>query len=159
MTFTIRTVLFQRAPTLPAKPPLTDTYDVIEPARAIFATLDPTVEHFCVFALDAQCRIIGYKVIATGNRCNVSFAPSEVFRAALVLGATSVIVLHNHPNGDPTPSAPDIVATESLEDLGRRLGLPVVDHLILGGLSFRSVFEDHAYNTYVSDLRKVRYPT
>ena len=58
--------------------------------------------------------------------------PREVFKAAIRWGAQSVIVAHNHPSGDPTPGKDDILLTERLVEAGRLIGIPVVDHLILG---------------------------
>lgn len=102
--------------------------------RAIFEQLDldQSNEHFVVVVLNAKGRVVGYKLLATGTEtaCLVSLA--MVFRAALVLGGTSVIACHNHPSGDPTPSREDQVLTRRMRAAGDVLGLPLSDHIILG---------------------------
>jgi DNA repair protein RadC len=66
--------------------------------------------------------------------------PRELFRAAILLGAAHVILIHNHPTGDPTPSVEDLDLTERMIAAGDLLGIPVLDHLILGRAgTFRSL--------------------
>ena len=68
--------------------------------------------------------------------------PREVFRLAVVEGAAAVILVHNHPSGDPTPSAEDRAVTHQLEAAGKALGIPVIDHVIVGDGVYRSLSED-----------------
>jgi len=72
-------------------------------------------------------------VVAEGSSDTCPVDPREVFRTAVAEGASSVLVAHNHPSGDPTPSADDLVLTERLICAGEVLGLPVIDHLVVGG--------------------------
>ena len=67
--------------------------------------------------------------------------PREVFRLAIAFGAAGIIVAHNHPSGDPTPSADDRAITRQLVDAGRLLDIPVYDHLILGAARYLSFAE------------------
>lgn len=90
-------------------------------------------ECFCVILLDTKNRMIGGPRVATlGLLGSSPVHPRETFRAAVRDGAASVIVAHNHPSGDPTPSTEDIDITRRLVEAGKILGIPVVDHLILG---------------------------
>src|SRR3989442_1556272 len=67
--------------------------------------------------------------------------PREVFRSAILAGAAGIIVAHNHPSGDPTPSADDRSVTRQMVEAGRLLDLPVYDHVILGGDTYMSFAE------------------
>lgn len=90
-------------------------------------------EAFVVVLLDTKNRMIGGPRVATLGLLNSSQVhPRETFREAVRDGAASVIVAHNHPSGDPTPSKEDIDITRRLVEAGKILGVPVVDHLILG---------------------------
>lgn len=100
--------------------------------RAIFFDLDADQEHFVVLALDTKHRMNGYKVIGSGTLTSSLVHPREVFRAGILLGSASVIVAHNHPSGDPTPSEEDLALTRRLEECGSLLGIPLADHIILG---------------------------
>lgn len=90
-------------------------------------------EAFVVLLLDTKNRMIGAPRVATLGLLNGSQVhPRETFRAAVRESAASVIVAHNHPSGDPTPSREDIDITRRLVDAGKILGIPVLDHVILG---------------------------
>lgn len=106
--------------------------DVVAMMEPIAAT-EPA-EVFWIIALDSQHRAIGNGPIAiTRGILNSSLVhPREVFRAAIVAGAAAIVLCHNHPSGDPTPSADDRVVTEQLVSAGRLLDIPVHDHVIVG---------------------------
>ncbi len=90
-------------------------------------------EAFVVILLDTKKRMIGGpRVVTLGLLDGSMVHPRETFRQAVRDGAASVIVAHNHPSGDPTPSEQDISITRRLVEAGELLGIPVVDHLILG---------------------------
>jgi DNA repair protein RadC len=97
----------------------------------IFAERDADVEHFVMLALNAKGKAIGFKVIGQGTVTACLASPREVYRAALALGASSIVVAHNHPSGDVEPSREDIALTERLERAGEALGVPLADHLIV----------------------------
>jgi DNA repair protein RadC len=101
--------------------------------RVILADLDQDREHYILLALDAQNQARGYKVIATGGQNNTVVDAKVLFRDALLLGAAAIILAHNHPNGDPTPSGEDLRLTANLVKAGDLLGVKAHDHLILGG--------------------------
>jgi len=93
----------------------------------------------CVY-LDARNRIVNEREIFIGTLNFATVAPRDVFRFALLDHAASVIVFHNHPSGDPSPSPHDLEFTQHLVDSGRTLGIAVADHLIVssgGYVSFK----------------------
>jgi DNA repair protein RadC len=88
-------------------------------------------EHFVVFMLDARNRLIGFEITNVGLETHVETSPSAVFRAALLSGAVGVILAHNHPSGDPTPSSGDVLVTGLMIKAGELLGIPVLDHVVV----------------------------
>ena len=100
--------------------------------RPIFAGLDGDREHVVLLALDSQNHVRGFKVVATGGQAASIVDAKTIFRDALLLGAAALILAHNHPSGDPAPSADDVRLTRRLVDAGKILDLRVHDHLVLG---------------------------
>lgn len=90
-------------------------------------------ESFLVLFLDAKKRVIDMREAARGTVASVDVHPREVFRDAVRLRSHAVILVHNHPSGDPDPSQADIDLTRRLAEAGALLGVPVLDHLIIGG--------------------------
>ncbi len=103
-----------------------------EIARSIYRGLDANQEHFTILALDSKNHVTGYKVCASGGQDSTLVDPRIVFRAALLLGAVSLVVIHNHPSGDPKPSEEDRQLTRTLREAGELLGIRLLDHVILG---------------------------
>jgi DNA repair protein RadC len=89
-------------------------------------------ECFVVFLLNVKNRIIAKEVISLGILDGSLIHPREVFKAAVCAGAASVIVAHNHPSGDTTPSVQDREVTTRLREAGKIIGIPLVDHVIVG---------------------------
>ena len=89
-------------------------------------------EHFIVLLLNQKNGIIGINTVSVGNLSSSIVHPREVFKPAIVAGAASIIVAHNHPSGDPTPSSNDIYVTTRLKEAGDILGIAVLDHVIIG---------------------------
>lgn len=100
-------------------------------------------EHFEALHLDGRNCVIARETISVGTSNEALVQPREVFRAALLTGAAALIVAHNHPSGDPAPSAEDIETTRKLRDAGELIGVRVFDHVILaaGGASYYSFAE------------------
>jgi DNA repair protein RadC len=94
---------------------------------------DLAVEEFHVLALGSQSQILADLLITRGILNSSLVHPREVFRAAIAEAAAGIIVVHNHPSGDPTPSADDRAVTRQLVDAGRVLDMPVYDHVVMGG--------------------------
>ena len=102
---------------------------------------DLAVEEFHVLALGSQSQVLADLLITRGILNSSLVHPREVFRAAIAEAAAGIIVVHNHPSGDPTPSADDQAVTRQLVDAGRLLDLPVYDHVIVGGERYMSFAE------------------
>jgi len=102
---------------------------------------DLSVEEFHVLALGSQSQVRGDLLITRGILNSSLVHPREVFRAAIAEAAAGIIVVHNHPSGDPTPSADDRAVTRQLVEAGRLLDLPVHDHVIVGGERYMSFAE------------------
>ena len=91
-----------------------------------------TVEHFQVVLLNTRRRLIRVVELSQGTLDTLLVHPREVFRPAIVANAASIVLAHNHPSGDPTPSEADIKVTRDLIRAGQVLRIEVVDHVILG---------------------------
>ena len=89
-------------------------------------------EHFVVIMLNRKNGIIGINTVSVGDLSSSIVHPREVFKPAIVAGAASIIVAHNHPSGDPAPSSDDINVTKRLKEAGYILGIGVLDHIIIG---------------------------
>lgn len=96
------------------------------------------VERFGVMLLDARYRLVRTAIVGVGTQDGVMVLPRDIFREALLGSAASVVVFHNHPSGDPAPSADDLAVTARIVRAGETMGIPVVDHVILGGGRFYS---------------------
>ena len=90
---------------------------------------------------DSKCHFLGDSVITKGSVSEALLAPREIFRSALLKDAVSIIVLHNHPSGNPSPSNTDIRVTESIVSLGNLIGIAVIDHIIIGDQVYYSFRE------------------
>lgn len=116
-----------RGPRLSAAP-------VAEPKQAVaFArkvVTDDAREHFVAIYLDGRHRPIAYSVVGVGTASAALVHPREVFQAAVIAGAVGVIILHNHPSGDPNPSREDFELSERLKKAGELLGISVLDSLV-----------------------------
>ena len=100
---------------------------------------DEAQEVFIAFSLDVKNKVLGYSEVARGSIDGCGVDIRQVFRAALIVGASNLAVAHNHPSGDPTPSTEDIRMTERLVEAGKVIGLPLVDHVVVsdgGSYSF-----------------------
>ena len=101
-----------------------------------------TREELHVLALNTKGRLLGQGVASRGGVSAAAVRPAEVFREAIVLDATSVIVVHNHPSGDPKPSPQDVEVTRELVEAGRLLGIDVLDHVVIGQNRYVSMRRD-----------------
>lgn len=89
-------------------------------------------EHFVVLHLDTRNKILGHTIVTKGLVDRSHVHPREVFRTAILNGSSKVILAHNHPSGDVSPSRQDLDSTENLVEAGKLIGIPVIDHLIVG---------------------------
>jgi DNA repair protein RadC len=89
-------------------------------------------EQFRIIFLDKRNQVIADEVQQTGTVDHTPVYPREVVKRALELSATAIILVHNHPSGDPTPSRADIQMTQSIIEIAKPLGISVHDHIIVG---------------------------
>ncbi len=98
-------------------------------------------ERFCAAYLSTKNQLIAVRTLTIGT-LNASFAKGrEVFRLALQYNAAAVVLLHNHPSGDPSPSSEDIAVTQQIVRAGQIMEIPVLDHIIIGDGIFTSLCE------------------
>ena len=88
-------------------------------------------EIFVVLHLDVRNRVVAHEIISIGTQTASMVHPREVFKSAILKGACSLILAHNHPSGDPSPSKDDIDLTHRLVEAGRLMGIDVLDHIIV----------------------------
>jgi DNA repair protein RadC len=99
------------------------------------------VEHFGIVLLDAKHRVLKTTVLFVGTLDRSVVHPREVFREAASGRACGIVLFHNHPSGDPTPSADDLALTKRLVDAGELMGIEVLDHVVLSATRYYSVRE------------------
>lgn len=114
------------------------TYEVesvacAEHAAALFQSItrDVPTERFMVAYLDGGYRLTGVEIVAKGGLHGCALTPREVFQGALRANASAIIIGHNHPSGDPSPSSDDVNMTRAVVKAGEALGIPVLDHVIV----------------------------
>ena len=98
-------------------------------------------EHFAVLLMNTKNHIIGMPIVSTGSLSASIVHPREVFQAAIRQSAAAMILIHNHPSGDPMPSKEDIAVTERLVKAGKIMDISVLDHIIIGDNRFISLKE------------------
>jgi DNA repair protein RadC len=128
----------QPAQYVPARERLSDARDVW---RALADIAVEQREHLVCFDMNVRHRIIARRIVAIGTLTGVDSHPREVFRPAIVNGAAAIILAHNHPSGDPTPSRQDIEMTQRMREVGELLQIPVLDHVIVVADAFSSLAE------------------
>jgi len=99
------------------------------------------VEQFGLVMFDTKHRVIRIKIISTGSLDTTVVHPREVFREAASAAAAAIVLFHNHPSGDPSPSPDDLVLTQRMVSAGAIMGIDVVDHLILADQQYVSLLE------------------
>ena len=119
--------------------PLTSPAEVFRHFR--MALRESKQEQFLVVMLDSQRRYLGEALVSRGTLTSSPVHPREVFSTAIRERAAAVLVVHNHPSGDPTPSADDLSVTQRLVEVGEIVGIPVVDHVIIVDDGFTSLRE------------------
>jgi DNA repair protein RadC len=98
-----------------------------------------TKEHFCTVHLDGKNRIICLEIVSIGTLNQAIVTARDTFKTALLSNAAAVILVHQHPTGDPTPSGEDREVTRRLQEAGTLLGIKVLDHIIIGDNYFSFV--------------------
>jgi DNA repair protein RadC len=122
-----------------ARPQITSPTDAANLLMPEMARLEQ--EHLRVLLLDTKNRVLDSPTIYIGNVNASIIRPAEVFREAIKVNATALVVAHNHPSGDPTPSPEDVQVTRTLVEAGKMLGIELLDHIIIGQQKFVSLKE------------------
>ncbi len=110
-----------------------DIYNLLAPEMQSL-----TQEQLRVLLLNTRNKVVGQRVIYQGTVNSSAVRPAEVFRTAVIENAPSIIIAHNHPSGDPTPSPEDVAVTRDLLQAGKLLDIEVLDHVVIGAGRFVS---------------------
>jgi DNA repair protein RadC len=121
---------YARDKVAPDKPILSSWSALIDYCKAQMAYED--IEQFRILFLDKKNRLIADEVQQTGTVDHTPVYPREVIKRSLELAATAVILVHNHPSGDPAPSSADVQMTRAIADVAKPLGITVHDNIIIG---------------------------
>ena len=121
--------------------------DHIRGPSDVFTRMGPRLrsalqEEFHALLLNSRHRVIREVLVTRGILDSALIHPREVFRPAVGEGAAGVILVHNHPSGDPTPSAEDRAVTRQMAEAGRAVGIPVLDHVVIGAGSYASLGDE-----------------
>lgn len=111
---------------------VTHPTDVVNAAKAVLGLSELAQEKFGIITLNTKNDIVGMHVLSIGSLNATIVHPREVFKAAILNNAASLICFHNHPSGDPSPSQADIEMTLRLVEAGTLMGIEVLDHVIVG---------------------------
>ena len=98
-------------------------------------------EQLRVLLLNTKNQVLGQRVVYQGNVNSSMIRPAEVLRPAVIEAVPSIIISHNHPSQDPTPSPEDTAITRELVQAGKLLGIELLDHIVIGGERFVSLKE------------------
>ncbi|WP_447602879.1 JAB domain-containing protein [Nitrospira sp. Nam80] len=126
-----------------ARAPFHDSVGAFALLGPLFEGLDR--EHFVICGLDAKHRIIGVNVVSTGSLTHTIVHPREIFKPLILMNAAACLCAHNHPSGDTAPSREDILLTKRVREAATLLGIPLLDHLILGDERYYS-FADQGWH-------------
>ncbi len=116
-------------------PQVTSTEDIV---KLLLPSMHLKQEEFRVVLLNSKNKVIGFPVISRGSLDQTIVYPRDVFRPAIVSGAQFIVLVHNHPSGDPTPSEQDILLTRELCLCGKVMGIKIIDHVIIGTEGYAS---------------------
>lgn len=114
---------------------------VVAVATKFLRLHEQTEEHLCMICMNVKLEMTSVFELSHGNVNSSIVSVREMFQKALLANAVSIIVLHNHPSGDPTPSREDIQVTKRMVEAGQLLGVEVIDHIIIGRPNFTSLKE------------------
>lgn len=106
---------------------------------------DNSREHFVALYLDGQNQVSAYSIVSIGSANYAPVSPREVFQRAILTGAVSIVLAHNHPSGSTIPSSDDRAVTIRLRECGELLGIKILDHVIVTNSEFHSMKEDDVW--------------
>lgn len=117
---------------------------VVRLARDFLRLHEQTEEYLYMVCMNVKLELIGVFELSHGNVNSSIVSVREIFQKALLANAVSIIVMHNHPSGDPSPSREDIQVTKRMKEAGALLGVEVLDHIIIGRPGYSSL-KDKGY--------------
>ncbi len=123
------------------KKELNDSAKVVELSRQILKNQDR--EYILAIAMDARTKPVAVEIVAIGTVNQAVIEPRDLFKHAIISNAAGVVMVHNHPSGNPSPSEEDYKITAKINDAGRLLGIPLLDHIIVGDDSYFSFKENN----------------
>lgn len=123
--------------------PMRGGVDVAQVVRDTVRTVKQ--ERFFALLLDVRHRLMSLRTISAGGLDSAPVHPREVFRPAIREGAAAIVIAHNHPSGDPTPSSDDQALTARLREVGLVLGIEVLDHVVVGSDRYYSFAEGRTF--------------
>ena len=113
-----------------------DVFNLLGPEMSALAQ-----EQLRVLLLNTRNQVMAQRIVYQGNVNSSIVRPAEVLRAAVIESAPSIVIAHNHPSGDPTPSPEDVSITRELVQGGKLLGIDLLDHIVIGGSKWVSLKE------------------
>jgi len=119
--------------------------DVFNIAQNVIRAGEYAEENLWLLTLDTKNNITGIFTVSTGSLNSSIVHPREVFKRAVLQNAASIIICHNHPSGDPTPSPEDINITKRIYNAGQILGIELLDHIIIGDNKYTSLKENGVF--------------
>ena len=105
---------------------------IVKMMNDIFKSNMRSEEYLYELCFTTRMNLIGVFEVSHGSISQTMICEREIFQKALLCGAASIVLVHNHPSKDSAPSRDDIIITEHLEDAGKLIGIPIVDHIIIG---------------------------
>lgn len=120
--------------------PYSSIVSYVDAAKIAQQYCDGVDREICaVLLLDTKNNVIGINTVAMGSLNQATVHPREVFKPAILANAAGIIIVHNHPSGDPIPSAEDVATTERLVQAGEIIGIQLVDSIIIGYKTYYSM--------------------
>ena len=126
----------------PASETASNSRSAYEIANSIYRNLSDDQEHFCVLFLNGANKVTGFKVLFSGGMNAATVDLKVVFRNALLFGARSLILVHNHPSNTLEASQEDILITREIKQAGKLLSFRILDHIILTNNSYLSMADE-----------------
>ena len=118
---------------------ITRPVDVFDFMAAEMSNLDR--EEFRALLLNSKHRLMTVEIVSIGSLSATITHPRETYKSAIKRSASTIILVHNHPSGDPTPSKEDIEITQRFNEAGKIIGINLIDHIIIGGMNYVSLKE------------------
>jgi len=129
-----------------------DIYKIMQQVLLRENKIDRNKEHFWTIGLDNAHRILYVELVSLGTTTSALVEPMQVFRVAILKGAVRIVLVHNHPSGEIRPSDEDISITDRLIQVGKIIGIKVLDHLIISEKTYNSLGD-------TGELKKIEHST